>query len=74
MAKWNLPRCKDWVALQLSELFAQPGNSIDVVHRLEGISVTMVLILAGNSLSSAHGRYNGTITRKEFVLLNPSFD
>ena len=34
----------------------------------------MVLILDGNSLSSAHGRSYGTIVRKEFVLLNPSFD
>ena len=37
----------------------------------------MVLISDGNSLSSAHlwyyGNYN-TIVRKEFVLLNPSFD
>ena len=35
---------------------------------------TMVLILDGKSLSSAHGRSYGTIVRKEFVLLNPSFD
>ena len=34
----------------------------------------MVLILDGNTLSSAHGRSYGTIVRKEFVLLNPSFD
>ena len=36
--------------------------------------IIMVLILDGNSLSSAHGRSYGTIVRKEFVLLNPSFD
>ena len=34
----------------------------------------MVLILDGNSLSSAHRRSYGTIVRKEFVLLNPTFD
>ena len=37
-------------------------------------TLTMVLILDGKSLSSAHGRSYGTIVRKESVLLNPSFD
>ena len=55
-------------------LYPPPPRSGPPPEPGQYIIISMVLILDGNSLSSAHGRSYGTIVRKEFVLLNPSFD